>query len=64
MDYSTMKHKLSYNAYKNEEDFGKDICLVYDNCVKYNGENSDYGRLAIRLKEEYEKSIKREFFME
>ena len=54
MDYSTMKSKLIYNCYKTEQDFTKDIHLVYDNCIKYNGLESVYGKLAEKLKHEYD----------
>jgi hypothetical protein len=37
MDYSTMKSKLLFNCYKTEEDFSKDMRLIYDNCILYNG---------------------------
>ncbi len=51
MDYSTIKHKLNYNAYKTEADFTYDIYLVYNNCIKYNGITSVYGKLAEKLKD-------------
>lgn len=61
MDYSTMKTKLIYNCYKSEQDFTKDIHLVYDNCIKYNGLESVYGRLAEKLKHEYDNELIKEF---
>ncbi len=51
MDYTTMKTKIAYNCYKTEQDFTHDIYLVYDNCIKYNGVESVYGRLAEKLKQ-------------
>jgi hypothetical protein len=43
-----------YNCYKTAEDFTHDVHLVYDNCVKYNGPESVYGKLAHKLKQEYD----------
>lgn len=54
MDYTTMKAKLMYNCYKSEQDFSKDMRLVYGNCIKYNGQESVYGRLADKLRHEYD----------
>lgn len=61
MDYSTMKSKLMYNCYKSEQDFTKDIHLVYGNCMKYNGLESVYGMLAEKLKHEYDNELMKEF---
>ncbi len=61
MDYTTMKSKLAYNCYKTEDDFTYDIHLVYDNCIKYNGVESVYGRLAEKLKQEYDLEMVKEF---
>ena len=51
MDYSRMKFKLHYNVYKTEEDFIHDLHLIYNNCIKYNGIGSVYGKLAEKLKD-------------
>lgn len=61
MDYTTMKSKLMYNCYKSAEDFTRDIHLIYDNCIKYNGPESVYGRLADKLKQEYDHDTVKEF---
>jgi hypothetical protein len=61
MDYTTMKSKLMYNCYKTEQDFTKDIHLVYGNCIKYNGPESVYGRLAEKLMYEYDHELIKEF---
>ena len=37
LDYSTIKFKLNNNCYDNEEEFKKDVVLVFENCIKYNG---------------------------
>lgn len=37
MDFGTIRHKLNNNVYNNIEEFSRDMNLVFDNCVKYNG---------------------------
>lgn len=37
MDFSTIKTKLSYNAYDSQLDFNADMNLVFDNCILFNG---------------------------
>jgi len=50
MDFSTVKTKLQFNCYENEDDFKADIIQVYDNCIKYNGAESNLGKMATQLK--------------
>ena len=37
MDFTTIRTKLSYNAYESEADFHYDMNLVFDNCILFNG---------------------------
>eukprot|EP00826_Nyctotherus_ovalis_P029415 TRINITY_DN2323_c0_g1_i6.p1 TRINITY_DN2323_c0_g1~~TRINITY_DN2323_c0_g1_i6.p1 ORF type:complete len:273 (+),score=79.25 TRINITY_DN2323_c0_g1_i6:521-1339(+) len=55
MDLGTIKTKLTTCEYGSCKEFVDDVELVFDNCVAYNEEDSDYGMLAIRLKEEFRK---------
>lgn len=50
MDFGTIKRKLAYNAYENEEDFKNDMNLVFDNCILYNGMQSPFGKIAMEMK--------------
>ena len=47
MDFSTIKTKLTLNAYESEEDFKADMHLVFDNCILFNGKDSSFGKIAI-----------------
>ncbi|XP_051565444.1 bromodomain adjacent to zinc finger domain protein 2B [Myxocyprinus asiaticus] len=44
MDLSTIRDKLSNSQYLNLETFIIDVNLVFDNCEKFNEDNSDIGR--------------------
>lgn len=59
MDFSTIKTKLTLNAYDSETDFYDDMCLVFDNCMLFNGRESSYGRIAFELKCEFDSMYKR-----
>lgn len=44
MDFGTIKNKLALNQYRGGlQEFIDDINLTFDNCIKYNGENSNVG---------------------
>lgn len=59
MDFTTIKTKLQFNCYENEEDFKNDVLLVYDNCIKYNGSEAPLGKLANQLKYEFRETFKK-----
>ncbi|XP_060732641.1 bromodomain adjacent to zinc finger domain protein 2B isoform X3 [Tachysurus vachellii] len=44
MDFSTIQDKLSNNQYLNLETFIIDVNLVFENCEKFNEDDSDIGR--------------------
>ncbi|KAJ8255355.1 hypothetical protein GJAV_G00203920 [Gymnothorax javanicus] len=48
MDFSTIREKLCCNQYQNLETFIIDVNLVFDNCEKFNEDNSDIGRAGHR----------------
>lgn len=50
MDFGTIKRKLAYNGYENEEEFKNDMNLVFDNCILYNGMQSPFGKIAMEMK--------------
>eukprot|EP00831_Metopus_contortus_P049723 TRINITY_DN4130_c0_g1_i4.p1 TRINITY_DN4130_c0_g1~~TRINITY_DN4130_c0_g1_i4.p1 ORF type:complete len:467 (-),score=54.60 TRINITY_DN4130_c0_g1_i4:135-1535(-) len=55
MDLGTIKKKLANCAYASAKDFIHDVELVFSNCTKYNGEVSDFGLLAKRIREEFKR---------
>ncbi|XP_048050653.1 bromodomain adjacent to zinc finger domain protein 2B isoform X1 [Megalobrama amblycephala] len=44
MDFSTIRDKLTNSQYLNLETFIIDVNLVFDNCERFNEDNSDIGR--------------------
>jgi hypothetical protein len=55
MDFGTIKMKLSNGSYGKCKEFCNDVELVFANCIRYNGEASDFGVLAKKLLEEFKK---------
>jgi histone acetyltransferase len=49
MDLQTMENKLEADQYSTPEDFIRDAKLVFDNCRKYNTENTPYAKCANKL---------------
>jgi hypothetical protein len=50
MDLGTIKNKLNNNVYKNIEEFTRDMNLVFDNCVKYNGVENPIAKHSIEIR--------------
>lgn len=50
MDFGTVKKKLTHNVYGNIAEFIRDMNLVFDNCVKYNGSENIVAKHAIEIK--------------
>lgn len=61
MDFSTIKRKLTLNAYENELEFQEDMNLVFDNCILYNGTELDIGKIALQMKMEFNATFVKEF---
>lgn len=49
MDLSTMENKLEADQYATPEEFIYDARLIYNNCRKYNSENTPYTKSANKL---------------
>ncbi|KAK4116720.1 histone acetyltransferase GCN5-like protein [Canariomyces notabilis] len=49
MDLSTMETKLEADQYNTPEEFIRDAKLIFDNCRKYNNENTPYAKSANKL---------------
>uniref|UniRef100_A0A3P9NR54 Bromodomain adjacent to zinc finger domain 2B n=1 Tax=Poecilia reticulata TaxID=8081 RepID=A0A3P9NR54_POERE len=55
MDFFTIKEKLINNMYLNQENFVIDVNLVFDNCQKFNEDDSEIGRAGHRMKRFFDK---------
>ena len=53
MDFSTIKEKLKKHEYQKIEQFLDDIILVFSNCLRYNGANSQPGVLCKETHREF-----------
>ncbi|KAJ8253343.1 hypothetical protein GJAV_G00211890 [Gymnothorax javanicus] len=54
MDFSTIREKLNSNQYQNLETFVADVNLVFDNCEKFNEDDSDIGRAGHNMRKFFE----------
>lgn len=59
MDLSTIHKKTTSNAYKNVNDFSDDVYPMCDNCIAYNGPDSQYFKCAESIREAYDNIISR-----
>ncbi|XP_023261364.1 LOW QUALITY PROTEIN: bromodomain adjacent to zinc finger domain protein 2B-like [Seriola lalandi dorsalis] len=50
MDFSTIREKLANNQYLNLETFIIDVNLVFDNCEKFNEDDSEIGRAGHNMR--------------
>lgn len=53
MDLGLIRRRLESGFYQNLYSFESDVHLVFDNCILYNGEDSDLGGIAINLKNRF-----------
>ena len=63
MDLGTIKKKLNHNVYENIDEFIRDMNLVFDNCVRYNGPENMIAKYAIEIKGIFEENMKQMGFM-
>lgn len=49
-----MKSKLEAGKYDYAESVARDIRLIWDNCILYNSEESEFGVLAASLRKKFE----------
>ncbi|XP_040913067.1 bromodomain adjacent to zinc finger domain protein 2B isoform X2 [Toxotes jaculatrix] len=55
MDFSTIREKLTNNQYLNLETFIIDVNLVFDNCEKFNEDDSEIGRAGHNMRRFFDK---------
>jgi len=56
MDFGTVRNKLHNNQYKDGmQEFLEDINLTFENCIKYNGEDSSVGKMCKAVRDEFVK---------
>ncbi|KAM9709130.1 bromodomain adjacent to zinc finger domain protein 2B isoform 2-T5 [Menidia menidia] len=55
MDFSTIREKLTNNLYLNLETFIIEVNLVFDNCERFNEDNSEIGRAGHNMRRFFEK---------
>eukprot|EP00828_Plagiopyla_frontata_P003983 TRINITY_DN11357_c0_g1_i1.p1 TRINITY_DN11357_c0_g1~~TRINITY_DN11357_c0_g1_i1.p1 ORF type:complete len:122 (+),score=19.31 TRINITY_DN11357_c0_g1_i1:185-550(+) len=58
MDFSTIKNKLNHNLYHNISECLEDINLVFANCILYNGETTEIGKVGVQFQTEFQKLCK------
>lgn len=59
MDLSTIKKKLKANKYRKNQDFLEDLQLIWDNCQRYNQENSQIFRAALKMEKVSRRILKK-----
>lgn len=58
MDFGIIRKKLNNNVYTSIEEFSRDMGLVFDNCVKYNGPENMIARYSIEIKGIFEENMR------
>jgi bromodomain-containing factor 1 len=58
MDFGTIRSKLDANLYtEGPSEFLNDVSLTFENCLKYNGEDSGISKICKGVREEFNKSF-------
>lgn len=57
MDLGQIKRKIESNSYKKIEDAAEDIRLIWNNCMQYNADGSDFYVLAQNMAKKFEEKF-------
>ncbi|CAN2390466.1 ATP-dependent chromatin remodeling, partial [Pristimantis euphronides] len=57
MDISKVEHRLCSGYYLTKDQFVKDMKIIFKNCVKYNGPDSEYTQMAESLERCFKKAL-------
>lgn len=54
IDLSTIRKKILSSRYTSKDEFKSDVDLMWDNCITYNGQDSEIGLLAARIRMDFD----------
>ncbi|XP_062402830.1 chromatin remodeling regulator CECR2 isoform X2 [Sardina pilchardus] len=59
MDLSTIERKLNDGEYVVKDEFVKDVKVIFENCLEYNGEDSEYTFMAESLERCFSRALQK-----